>query len=105
MKKYHRIIQELETIADIQLQIQTIIKLADVANNWFTDIETILLQIGETYKMQIGRNIYSISEELRYVIYGNMEWQAHYIQVLLANELDQCKGKEIEAVDKHIKVL
>jgi len=55
--------------------------------------------------MQIGRNIYSISEELRNVIYGDMEWQAHYIQVLLANKLDQCKGKEIEAVDKHIKVL
>jgi len=60
MKKYHRIIQELETIADIQLQIQTIIKLADVANSQLANIETILLQIGETYKIQIGRNIYSI---------------------------------------------
>jgi len=52
------------------------------------DIETILLQTKETYKIQIGRDIYSISEELRITIYGDIEQQAHHIQVLLANELD-----------------
>jgi len=55
--------------------------------------------------MQIGRDIYSISKELRNVIHRDMEQQAHYIQVLLANELDKCKGKEVEVVDKYIKVL
>ena len=34
-----------------------------------------------------------------------MEWQAYHIQVLLADELDQYKGKGGEAVDKHIKIL
>ena len=33
MKKYHCIIQELEMIADLQLQIQNLIKLVDTANN------------------------------------------------------------------------
>jgi len=33
IKKYHKIIQGLETIADIQLQLQNIVKLADAANN------------------------------------------------------------------------
>jgi len=37
------------------------------------DIETILLQTEETYKIQIGRDIYSISEELRNIIHGDME--------------------------------
>ena len=37
-------------MVDLQLQIQNIIKLADVANNQLANIETILLQIGETHK-------------------------------------------------------
>jgi len=31
-----------------------------------------------------------------------MEKQAHYIQTLLVDELDQCKEKENEQVEKHI---
>ena len=69
----------LETIADLQLQIQNLIKLADIANNQLAYIETILLQTEKTYKMQIGRDIYSISEELRNVIHKDMGQQAHYI--------------------------
>ena len=64
MKKYHKIIQGLETIADIQLQLQNIIKLADTKNNQLVDIETTLLQASKYYKIQIGEDIYSISEKL-----------------------------------------
>ena len=35
--------------------------------------------MGETYKMQIGRDIYSISKELRNFIYEDMGQQAYYI--------------------------
>ena len=73
MKKYYKIIQELETTADIQLQIQDIIKQADTVNNQLVDIKTILLQAGKTYKIQVKDNIYSISEELHIVIYTEME--------------------------------
>jgi len=37
-------------MADIQLQVQNIVKLADTANNQLAKIETILLQTKETYK-------------------------------------------------------
>ena len=43
IKKYYKIIQRLKTITDIQLQIQDIIKQANVVNNQLVDIETILL--------------------------------------------------------------
>lgn len=55
-------------IADLQLQVQDLVKTADVANNQMADIETVLLQTGETHKAQIGENIYSISEVLRNII-------------------------------------
>ena len=66
-------IQELETMTDIQLQIQKIIKLANAANNQLVDTKTILLQTRETHKIQIGRNIYNISQELRSIIYRDMK--------------------------------
>ncbi len=34
-----------------------------------------------------------------------MEWQAHHIQILLADKLDQYKEKGEEAVNKYIKIL
>jgi len=55
-------------MADLQLQIQDLVKTADVANNQMADIETVLLQTGETHKVQIGGNIYSLSEVLRNII-------------------------------------
>ena len=63
-------------MVDLQLQTQNIIKLADVVNNQLADIKTVLLQTGETYKIKISRDIYSI---LRNIIYGDMEWQAYHI--------------------------
>jgi len=88
-----------------QLQIQEIIRQANVFNNQLAEIETIILQVEETYKMQIGGDIYSISEELFNIIYRDMERKAHHIQVLLADKLDQCKEKRAEIVNKHIKTL
>ena len=83
----------METIADLQLQIQNLVKLVNAANNQLADIETIILQTGETHRMQIGGDIYNISEKLRKIIHRDIEQQAHRIQVLLANKLDSYKGK------------
>jgi len=74
-----------------------------VANIELADIKTTLLQSGETYKEQIGGDIYSISEELRNVMYRDIEHQAHHTQVLLADELDHCKNKGDKRIKNHIK--
>ena len=62
IKKHYKIIWELETMADFQLQIQNLVKIVDIANNQLIDIKTVLLQSGETHRTQIGRDIYSISK-------------------------------------------
>ena len=36
-------------MADLQLQIQNLIRLADIANNQLADIETVLSQTGKTH--------------------------------------------------------
>ena len=50
MKKYHKIIWRIETIVDVQLQLQNIIKLAEVANTQLAEIETSILQASDDYK-------------------------------------------------------
>jgi len=87
------------------LKIQNITKLADTANNQLVDIEIILLKIGETYRIQISEDIYSISEKLRNIIHEDIEQQTYHIQVLLANELNQYKNKGEERIDENIRVL
>ena len=56
-------------MANIQLQIQDLVKLANIVNTELTDIETTLFQSGKTQKEQIGGDIYSILGKLRNVIH------------------------------------
>ena len=93
IKKYYKIIQRIEIMADIQCQLQNIITLVDVANTQLAEIETTILQVSDVYGIQIASNIFSISEDLQDIIQGNMKTQVYHIQSLLANKLDRYKGK------------
>jgi len=48
-KKYYKIIRELETMADIQLQLQNIVWLAKLANTQLVEIKTTILQASNIY--------------------------------------------------------
>jgi len=62
-------------------------------NIQLAEIKTTILQVNSEYKVQIAEDIFSISEDLQNIIQEDIENQAHYIQALLATELDKCKGK------------
>ena len=49
IKKYHKIIWEIEQIVNIQAQLQNIIRLAEEANIQITEIETTILQASDNY--------------------------------------------------------
>jgi len=51
-------------MANIQFQLQNIVKLAEVANTQLAEIETTILQVSSEYRTQIARDIFSISEDL-----------------------------------------
>ena len=51
-------------MANIQLQLQNIIKLAKAVNTQLAEIETTILQSSGEYKTQIARDIFSIPENL-----------------------------------------
>jgi len=55
-------------MANIQIQIQNIIKLAQVANTQLAEIETTILQVSKIYKTHIARDIFSILEDLYNIV-------------------------------------
>ena len=103
MKKYHKIIWEIEQIVNIQAQLQNIIRLAEEANIQIAEIETTILQASDNYWTQTVRDIFSISEDLQNIVQSDMKNQVYHIQKLLVDELDNCKGKENTYADRHIK--
>ena len=55
-------------MTDIQLQIQNIIKLAEVTNTQLAEIDTTILQASHNYRTQTVGDILSISENLWNII-------------------------------------
>ena len=53
--------------------------------------------------MQIAGDIFTISKNLRNIVQSNIENQAYHIQRLLVDELDNCKEKENNYIERHIK--
>ena len=64
MRKYHKIIQEIERMIDVQMQLQNIVKLAEEANTQIAEIKSTILQASDNYQMQTAGNIFSISKDL-----------------------------------------
>ena len=102
-KKYHKIIQEIERIVDVQLQLQNITKLVEEANIQIAEIERMILQASHNYQIQTAGDIFSISEDLQNIIQSDMENQVYHIQQLLVDKLDNCKGKGNKYAKEHIK--
>ena len=63
----------MEIIANIQLQIQDLVNLANIIDIELIDIETTLLQLEKTHKEQVRGDTYSILEELRSIIHSDMK--------------------------------
>jgi len=102
-KKYHKVIQGIERMVDMQMQLQNIMKLAEEANIQITEIKFTILQTSNNYQMQTAGDIFSISEDLQNIIQSDMENQVYHIQKLLADKLDNCKEKGNNYVKEHIK--
>ena len=90
-------------MVNIQLQLQNITKLAKEANAQIAEIESTILKANNNYWMQTVGDIFSISENLQNIVQSNIENQAYHIQRLLVDKLDNCKGKENDYAERHMK--
>ena len=100
---YHKTLKGLETMIDVQRMTEDIKKLAEEANTILTEVEGTILTASINNRTMNATNLTQISEDLRYLVQSDMDERAFQIQRMLADELDQYKGKDNKYVEDNIK--
>jgi len=100
---YHKTLKGLEMMIDVQRMTKNIKKLAEEANTILTEVEGTILTASINNQTMNATNLTQISEDLRYLVQSDMDERAFQIQIMLADELDQYKGKDNKYVEDNIK--
>ena len=100
---YYKLLQDIETMIDIQKQVQDIITLAEETNTTIMEMKGTILKASNNHWILNTANIFSISENLQSLVQNNIENRAYQVQRLLADELDKYKERGNMYVDEHIK--
>ena len=100
---YHKTLKGLETMIDVQRMMKDIKKLAEEANTVLTEMEGTILMASINNRTTNATSLTQISEDLRYLVQSDMDERAFQIQRMLADELDQYKGKGNKYVEDNIK--
>jgi len=72
-KLYHKMLQELEAMIDVQKQVKDIIKIAEETNTTITEIEEVILKANTHNWIMNVIYILGISEDLQNLVQSNME--------------------------------
>ena len=100
---YYKILKGLETMIDVQRMAKDIKKLAEEANTILTEVEGTILTASINNRTMNATSLTQISEDLRYLVQSDMDKRVFQIQRMLADELDQYKGKDNKYVENNIK--
>ena len=77
-------------------------KIAEETSMTVTEMERTILTASINNQIMNATNITQIAEDLWYLIQSNMDDRAFQVQRMLANELDQYKGKGNSYVEENI---
>jgi len=101
-RTYHKMLKGLETMIDMQRMIKDIKKLAEEVNTTLIEAEGMILNTSINNRTMNAMNITQISEDLWYMVQSNIEEQMFQTQRMLADKLDQYKGKGNKYVKDNI---
>ena len=99
---YHKMLKGIELMIDMQRMLKDIKKIAEETSTIVAEMEGTILTASINNRTMNATNITQIAEDLRYLIQSDMDDQALEIQRMLADELDQYKGKGNEYVEGNI---
>ena len=100
---YHKTLKGIEAMIDMQRMIKDIKKIAEETSTTVAEMEGTILSASINNRTMNATNITQITEDLRYLIQSDMDNQALEIQRMLADELDQYKGKGNDYVEGNIQ--
>jgi len=103
MRLYHKTLKGIEAMIDVQRMIKDMKKIAEETSTTVAEIERMILSASINNHTMNTTNITQISEDLQYLIQSDMDDRALEIQRMLADELDQYKGKGNNYVEGNIQ--
>ena len=102
MKLYHKMLKGIEAMIDIQRMLKDMKKIAEETSTTVMEMEGTILTASTNNRTMNITNITQIAEDLQYLIQSNMDNQVLQVQRMLADELDQYKGKENSYMEENI---
>ena len=100
---YHKTLKRIEAMIDVQRMLKDMKKIAEETSTTVMEMEGTILLASINNCTINTTNITQIAEDLRYLIQSDMDDRALEIQRMLADELDQYKGKGNEYVEGNIR--
>ena len=101
-RTYHKTLKGLEVMIDVQRVMKDIKKLAEEASTTVAEMEETILIASTNNHTLNATNITQMAEDLRYLIQSDMDDRAFQIQRMLADELNQYKGRGNRYVKENI---
>ena len=100
---YHKTLKGIEAMIDVQRMLKDMKKIAEETSTTVTEMEGMILLASINNHTINATNITQIAEDLRYLIQSDIDDRALEIQRMLADELDQYKGKGNEYVEENTR--
>ena len=103
IRLYHKMLKEIKAMIDVQRMIKDMKKIAEETSMTVMEMEETILIASVNNQTMNTTNITQIAEDLRYLVQSDMDEWAFQVQRMLADELDQYKGRGNDYVDSNIK--
>ena len=101
-KLYHKMLKGIEAMIDMQRMLKDMKKIVEETSTTVTEMEGTILTASTNNRTMNSTNITQIAEDLRYLIQSDMDDRALEVQRMLADELDQYKGKGNSYMEENI---
>ena len=92
-RTYHKTLKGLEVMINVQRIIKDMKRLAEETSTTVTEMEETIMMASINNQTTNATNITQMVEDLQYLIQSDMDDRAFQIQRMLADELNQYKGK------------
>ena len=99
---YHKMLKGIETMIDVQRMLKDMKKIVEETSTTVTEIKGTILMASTNNQTMNATNMTQIAEDLRSLIQSDMDDQVLQVQRMLADELDQYKGKGNSYVEENI---
>ena len=106
-KIYHKLLQGIETIINVQKQVQNIIKLVEKTNTTIMEMKETILKASNNHQTLNAVNIFSISKDLWNLVQSDIENKTYQVQNKMLTDFSltwpTLIQDKLDNLEKHMK--